>query len=301
MQKEELWPLAWEALQALRAHYGPAIDHAAESLGIPYGEWYGWLMAAFIFEPEPISAQRLATRSAYTAPARLEAYLQTGVRLGLLEPMNGNGYRLTAAGRRGVQQLIDTAYAAMAPLRPVPEEQVVRLLALLYRLVQASLDSPQPPGSNCLRIARHYDPGTSVPAMVRLDQYLSDLDAFRDDARLAAWRPLGVTGVAWDAFTSLWRHGAATVDELHARLARRGYSREAYLAALEELIAHGWVEREEDAFRLTDAGAAMRREAETLTDRYFYAPWECLNSGEIAEVVSQLTRIRDALAPQAAA
>ena len=61
MQKKlsEYWPLVWETLEALTAHYGPAIDHAAEQLGIPYGQWYGWLMAAKIFEPDPVSAARL--------------------------------------------------------------------------------------------------------------------------------------------------------------------------------------------------------------------------------------------------
>lgn len=46
MTTGDLWHPAWEALQALGAHYGPAIDHAAEGIGIPLGEWYGWLMAA---------------------------------------------------------------------------------------------------------------------------------------------------------------------------------------------------------------------------------------------------------------
>ncbi len=230
MEHTGIWPLAWETLVALRAHYGPAIDHAAEELGIPYGEWYGWLMAAHIFEPEAITAARLHVRAAYTNPERLEAHLQSGVGLGLLAPEPSGGYRLTERGHAGVARLIQTAYAAMAPLQPLPEPEMGRLVDLLYRLVMSSLAAPEPPGKGCLRLARRYDPGPSAPLMVRLDQYLSDLDAYRDDARLTTWPALGLSAQAWDAFGLLWRHGPATANEAHERLARRGWSRDAYEA-----------------------------------------------------------------------
>ncbi|MGC8781059.1 MAG: hypothetical protein ACP5UQ_09360, partial [Anaerolineae bacterium] len=153
----DLWPLLWNTLQALTAHYGPAIDRAAEQVGIPYGEWYGWLMAARIFEPDPVSAARLNVRAAYTNPALLQARLEKGVQLGLLAPAGPAEYHLTNAGHAAVQHLIEAAYAAMAPLQPLPPADLDRLLALLWRLVEASLAAAEPPGKWCLRIARHYD------------------------------------------------------------------------------------------------------------------------------------------------
>ncbi len=113
------WPLVWETLDALTAHYGPAIDHAAEQLGIPYGQWYGWLMAAKIFEPDPVSAARLHVRAAYTNPALQDERLAQGVKLGLLTPAGKGEYHLTNTGHAAVRQLIDAAYAAMAPLHPL--------------------------------------------------------------------------------------------------------------------------------------------------------------------------------------
>ena len=209
------------SLGALTAHYGPAIDHAAEELGIPLGEWYGWLMAARVFEPDPVSARRLQVRSAYTSPARLEDYLAKGVHLGLLQPVGGGDYHLTGEGRAAVRRLPEVARAAMAPLSPLPEAELQRLADLLDRLVEAILAAPESPGKWCLRIARHFDPGAEAPVMVRLDQYLSDLSAYRDDAHLASWRPYGVSGQAWEAFTLLWQGAVRTLDELCARLARR--------------------------------------------------------------------------------
>lgn len=299
MQSEllDLWPLLWETLQALTARYGPAIDRAAEAVGIPFGQWYGWLMAARIFEPDPVSATRLGVRAAYTNPALLQARLEQGVELGLLTPTGPGEYHLTNAGHAAVQDLIAAAYAAMTPLQPLPAADLDRLLALLRRLVEACLAAPEPPGKWCLRVARHYDPYGKAGPVPQLDQYLSDLAAYRDDAHLASWRPLGVSGQLWETLTHLWRGDLTTLEDLCARhCAYRGYSCESYAAVLTELIARGWAVGQHDAFRLTEAGQAVRDEAEALTDRYFFAAWRCLNETGLAELRGLLTACRDGLA-----
>lgn len=295
MNNLDLWPLAWDALEALTAHYGPTINHAAEELGIPAGQWYGWLMAARIFEPDPVSAAILNVRSAYTSPARLEAALAQGARLGLLTPGDAGEYRLTSAGRAGVGHLIEAAYGAMAPLRPLPEADLLRLAGLLRRLVEASLAAPEPPARWSLRIERRLDPGRTAPVMERLDQHLSDLAAYRDDSHLAAWRPYGVSGQAWEAFTLLWRDAARTVDELAAKLAHRGFTREDYAAAVDELVRRGWVSVSADGLALTAEGRAVREEAERMTDAYFYRPWSVLSEAETADLRALLTGLRDGL------
>ncbi|MCU0502331.1 MAG: MarR family winged helix-turn-helix transcriptional regulator [Anaerolineae bacterium] len=294
----EYWPLVWETLEALTAHYGPAIDHAAEQLGVPYGQWYGWLMAAKIFEPDPVSAVRLSARAAYTNPALQEARLGQGVTLGLLAPAGTGEYHLTNAGHAAVRQLIDTAYAAMAPLHPLPDADLERLLTLLRRLVEASLAAPEPPGKWCLRIARHYDPAGRAGMAPQLDQYLSDLVAYRDDAHLAAWKPLGVTGQEWETLTHLWHGDIVTLDDLCARhCVRRGYACDSYAVALQALIARGWVGEHDGAFRITEQGRRLRDEAEATTDRYFFAPWVILTPSELGALAELLAQARDALRP----
>ncbi len=295
MNNDDLGLLALDAWDALTARYSPTIDAAAEALGFPRSEWYGWLMAAHIFEPDPISAARLGKRSAYTSPSTLDGYLANGASRGLLRPIGPGEYRLTEDGVAGVQHLIQAAYAAMTPYRPLPEEDLERLAGLLYRLVQASLTAPEPPGKWCLRIARHYDPGLNAPVMVRLDQYLSDLNAYRDDSHLASWQPLGVDGKAWEALTVLWYGDARTPDEMTARLARRGYTRDDYVAALEDLGQRGWVTHDGQTYSLTPKGQAVRDEAEALTNRYFYLPWTCLSDAEKDNLRDLLDRFQDAL------
>ena len=296
MNDLDLWPLIWETLDALTAHYGPDIDHAAEALGIPAGEWYGWLMAARLFEPEPVSARTLHVRSAYTAPAKLEFALAEGAELGLLVREDGENYRLTAAGRAAVQHLIETAYGAMNSFCPLPQGDLLHLADMLQRVDEASLAAPEPPGKWCLRIERHYDPGVAAPVMERLDQYLSDLAAYRDDAHLAAWQPYEISGQAWEAFTLLWRGAATTLDELCEKLVqRRGFSREDYAAALQDLVARGWITQDSERCAITERGGVLRQDAEMATDRYFYQAWECLGEAEIGELRGLLLRLRDEL------
>ena len=161
--------------------------------------------------------------------------------------------------------------------------------------VEASHAAPEPPGKWSFRLSRRIDPGQATPVLVWIDQYLSDLNAYRDDAHLAAWRPYNISGATWEAFTRLWR-GARTLDDVCEQLAFRGHARTAYAAALIELVVRGWLEADSDGYRVTAAGLAVRQEAEAATDRYFYAPWRCLSDSETDELRALLAGVRDGLA-----
>ncbi len=81
-----------------------------------------------------------------------------------------------------------------------------------------------------------------------------------------------------------------------AQLAFRGHSRAAYAAALSDLVDRGWLAEDGDGYLLTEAGLALREEAEATTDRYFYAPWTCLDAAEMEELRALLMRLRQSLA-----
>ena len=115
---------------------------------------------------------------------------------------------------------------------------------------------------------------------------------FRDDAHVAAWRLYGTSGIAWEALTLIWRGEAFSPDTLAKRLERRGLPAQVYLDAIHDLIERGWLAQHGEAYRVTDRGAAIRQQAETATDRYFYAPWSCLGEAEIEELSGLLERLR---------
>ena len=135
----------------------------------------------------------------------------------------------------------------------------------------------------------------TAPALAWIDQYLSDLNAYRDDAHMASWQPSGIGGAAWEAFTCLWRGEARTLAELCDRLAFRGHAGQDYVDALEDLAARGWIAAAGEGYRLTDAGRAVREGAEQTTDAYFFAPWACLAESDLEELRALLVGLRDGL------
>lgn len=290
-----LWPIAWEALQALGKHYGPEMARVATELNLP--EWYGWLLPALMFDPEPISAARLRVRSPYASARWFDERLVNAAKQGFLTPVPGteNEYRLTAAGRQAAERVVGAAYARMAALQPLPPAEMERLAGLLFRLVTSCLAAPEPPGKWCIRHSRRTDPGSGASVVARVDQYLSDLASYRDDAHLAAWQPYDIEGHAWETLTYLWRGEATTFDGLYQKLQRRGYSQDEYRQAIEDLIRRGWVGESADEYQVTALGKEVRETAEETTDRYFYAPWSCLSQEETEELRALLVHFRDSL------
>jgi hypothetical protein len=302
MSTSDLWPLAWETLGALGGYYGPAMAQAAGEV-LPAGEWYGWLFAALMWEPEPLSAERLAVRAPYTALLLHRNRLARGVELGMLAPVAEGEYHLTDAGHAAIHRIIAAAYAVMVEPHPRPLAELERLTGLLRRLVEASLAAAEPAVKGSLRLSRRIDPGASAPILAQIDQYLSDLNAFRDDAHVASWRPQGVGGPAWEAFTYLWRGQARTVDDLVTQLAFRHHTPTIYADALQDLVGRGWVVETDGGastalstgYEVTAQGQTVRQAAVEKTDRVFFAPWGCLDEGELGELKELLAGLRDGL------
>ncbi len=297
MDNLNLWPTMDEAAHALGAHYGPAMDKVAKQNGLEPSE-YGVLIAALTIDPHPVAAWKLRVRGPYTAVGRYDERLHKAARLGYLRAPHEGEYRLTDLGRQTVRHIVDAAYRAMARLTPMPATELDRLATLLHRLVDASLAAPEPPGKWSLNLSRRLDPGVKANVMVKVDQSLSDLNAYRDDSHLAAWKLHDLSAVAWEALTYVWRGSAHTPDELSQKLAHRGHPSEDYAQALADLAAHGLVKEDaggSGAYETTRRGQTLRQKAEEQTDRYFYAPWKVLSSGETDDLCALLKQLRAGL------
>jgi DNA-binding PadR family transcriptional regulator len=290
-----LWSTTLGAIQALGKHYVPAMDETAAELKLP--EWNGWLLPALVFEPEPVSAARFRMRTPYTSARSYNERLAKAAKQGFLAPVAEaeNEYHLTELGRQAAERVFGAAYAKMTALQPMPTTDLERLASLLHRLVKSCLITPEPPGKWCISHSRRIDPGENASVMVRIDQYLSDLAAFRDDAHLAAWQSHNIEAHIWEAFTCLWRGEATTLDGLSHKLERRGYSQDDYKQALENLIKRGWIKEEAGEYHVTALGQEVRQAVEETTDRYFYAGWSCFSQEETEEFQNLLILLRDGL------
>jgi len=257
-------------------------------------EW-NLLTPARIFEPAAITVELLLVRSPYTHPHQFAERLSGLTQAGMLVLDPQGGYHLTATGQEITNQINTVAFKVMEKLQPLPQADLDQLEELFRRLVEASLIAPEPPGKWSIHLSRQTDPGDQAHVIVRIDQYLADLNAYRDDAHLASWQPLEVRGPAWDALTCLWRGEGDSPETIQQKLVRRGFSGRDYADELGNLVGLGWVEENAGWFYLTATGKAIRQAAEELTDRYFYAPWGCLGEDELGKLYELLVRFKEVL------
>ena len=293
MNNQELGQLIYGAWTAIFPHYDPVFDrHATESgLEAPV---FSLLLAVPTFEPEAISPALLLVRGPYTAAHSFLTRLEAAAAKGYLMQVAPEQYRLTDLGRAHIERAVKEARAAMAQADPLPPNDSGRLAELLGRLVQASLDTPPPPETWSIRLSYKLMP-ERTPPLPYIEQAVSCLNGYRDDAHLAAWQPSGLSAMALETLTLLWRGEANSLDSVCERLSRRGHSRQVYADALAQLRTRGFAEGTDDVPRVTEAGRAFRDRIEADTDRYFFAPWSCLSEAERNELADLLIRLRDGL------
>jgi hypothetical protein len=178
----------------------------------------------------------------------------------------------------------------MGKTEPLPMDELYHLRGLLDRLVEATLNAPEPAGKPVLEGSRWTDPGPDVASSIAIDQLVTDLLRFRDDAHVAAWQPLGVDGRTWEAFTFVWREEATSAAALVERLPNRGYTEEDYAEALQELEGRGWLGSTGGSYQATEEGRRIREQAEIDTDRIYYAPWLALDDEELDQLDDLLNR-----------
>ncbi|MCX6025678.1 MAG: hypothetical protein NTY23_05380 [Chloroflexi bacterium] len=295
--KELSWPLMEDAAQALVVRYLPAAQAASTPHGLSPTAWYGWLIAAYFLRPEHLTLETIGKRDPYSSPARWRSRLENAAQLGYLVQDERHAFSLTPAGEQAAEGVVQAIYRAMARLQPIDEAQLEQMAALLERLVTASLAAPEPPHKWALYLSRRSDPGPNALAMIRIDQWLTDLDAYRGDCHTSAWQPLGASGLAWEMLTLIWHGEARAAVDFESKLQRRGYRRVTLVRALEELSQRGWVAGDAQAVDTTCAGREAREAAEARTDEYFYRPWAVLSAEErerlkqwLAEFVEGLRR-----------
>jgi hypothetical protein len=291
--QQQLWSLAQEAMRAFEPFYRDVMRKAIDESGVP-DDWFALSMARGS-EPAPFTVERFHALSPYTARERQAGMLEKLVQLELLERVEEEAYRLTDPGRETVEAIFGAAHQALGAAEPLPAGEMGELNRLLRRLVDATLEAPEPQEKWAIVYSRWTDPGEGAPASVLADQYLTDLIRFRDDAHLAAWKPYGVSGHAWEALTFVWRGEAGTAEELVKKLPYRSHTVEDYREALRDLVTRGWVVEESGTCSLTEEGTQVREDAEEATNRLFFAPWACLNGSETARLRELLTRMRDEL------
>jgi hypothetical protein len=286
----------FQAVADMRARSGVEDELPPPLLQLRAGlaESPGWyLVQAVEFAPEPLTVERVRVRDIYASERITQALLEMMASESWLERI-GEEYTLTAMGWAMSRRSRERTRSLLAGLDPLPPADLAYLLTRIEQIITTSLESLTPPGSWCLAHSRNRAPDTSAPPLAHLSQYVSDLNAFRDDAHMAAWRPYEQSGAAWEAFSLVCGSEATSGAAIASQLAHRGYSPSEYGAALASLARRGWLESAsaDGAHGVTDAGWAIREAVERQTDSYFYAPWSSLSESEIERLKALLLQLQ---------
>jgi len=294
MSLKELYPAIESAYHALEPVYAPALQEGCVSAGLSGPEFF-MLLALPTFHPDPISAKILQVRGAYTSLERYEFLLTSLQSKNLLESIGDQTYNLTVVGQRTIKEIMQPVYAALSGIQALSVTEMMDLASRLKDCADACLAAPEPPGTWSIQHTRRMDPGSGASMMVRIEQFLTELTAFRDDAHLAAWRSYEINGHAWDVLTLLWVEKGLTVEEINSKLKRRGNSLDQTQAAVSQLSKKGWVVVEGALVQISPFGTEIRQITEETTNRYYYIPFKSFRDLEVKQLIELLNKFRRSL------
>jgi len=293
--RENLWPILQEAFNAITPYYQEQIREAMAEIGFEGPDWYMSYLA-FGLDPEPLTAVTLHKLQPYANNERQKELLKKTAEKGFLETNKHEEYMITAKGRRGIETFFEVARAAIGQIDPMPKSQMDTLAITLQNIVDNTLAAPEQVNKRHLKISRATDFDENANAAVRIDQYLTDLLRYRDDAHLAAWQSLPVNGPAWEAFTLFWRGEVSTLDELVENRKQRGFETAVYTHSLKVLRQLGWLKKVNDTYQVTENGSNLRDQVEKQTNANFFVGIAKLKESDIEALTSLLIQFKEGLA-----
>jgi Mn-dependent DtxR family transcriptional regulator len=299
MPGQDTWTLIQETMQAFSPFYQEAVRATFTEARFEGHDWTN-AFYAYAREPEPLTVSFLHAQFPYGKLEVRQRDLEQSAERGALEKTGEDTYRLSERGRGGIVNFFRAAGEALDIIEPLAREDMNRIADLLHRVIQATETAAEPADKPLLMASRRTDPGVEAPASTRIDQYLTDLLRYRDDAHLAAWTPLGVRGHAWEAFTLIWRGEANSAAAIAERLEQRGYSADDYASALGDLVKRGWLKAVDGPYELTQTGQQARDAAEDETNRLFFVGWSALSEDEAVDLEHGLVELRSRLREMAA-
>jgi Mn-dependent DtxR family transcriptional regulator len=286
--------ITWDHIRDTARGITPVTRSAVNPLLEEYFEesrYFYPLLLATGNEPDPYSAEEYINRNPYSNPSQVTKTLEEISEAGLMS--NGTGaYRLSKQGHDALFKVNDAFYGCLGDLEVLPEEDLEQAVGFLERLVKASLDAAEPEDKLATVNMANTHPDAEYPWMARIDMLIDDLNAFRDDAHIAAWRPCGVSGRTWETLSFVWQGEVRTAPALAETLTFRGYGEEDYSKSLTELTEQGWIQYADDGYETTDQGKALRLEAEETTNRIFFEPWQVLDDAELTRLRVLLIRMK---------
>lgn len=298
MKNQQVLATLQEAMTNLQPLYGEDMTAAIQATELDPASWY--TLVTMKAASKPINLDHFQALNPFGRielfKARIQPCLEKGVVA--IDPDTG-GYHLTAEGRQAASRPFEVAHEILDTAEPMDKGKLKRLADLLEQVIHATLEADQPASKLNILRSRTTDPGPDAGPVTRIDQYITDLIGYRDDAHNGAWRPHGCSAEGWDVLTAVWREQNDRIQGLAEQFEARGYTEASLQEAVDEISALGWLSEADGKLSITAAGAKLRQETEDLTDQYYFGPWSTLSKEDRQELEALLTEYNQALAQRA--
>lgn len=255
--------------------------------------FYQAIFFAYNVRPEPITPDLFLKRNPYAKPESVLEILEDAAEAGYLELDEQGGYQPAEKGSSAIEAVHEPFYTKINQINKFPHEKLKELASLLAKLVVSVDHSELAGGKICYKASRGGHIQVEPETLAQVDQILDDLNAFRDDAHIAAWTPIGVDGHTWEVLTFVWNGEATTAEKLNERLPYRQYTMEDYQGRLGDLVQRSWIEEGAEGYLVTEAGKKIRDEAEAATNEYYFGPWIVLTDPELARLGELLEELKE--------
>jgi len=255
--------------------------------------FYQPLFLAYNLTPEPISVALYNKRNPYANPDSVQEILEDAATAGYLEKVGEGEYRLTKKGSSAIEFVHKAFYSQVNQVNQFPAEQLNELCSLMAKLVDSISQTDLGIRKICFDASYGGHIQVDHGTLARVDQHLDDLNAFRDDAHIAAWKSAEVDGHTWEVLTFIWNGDATTAKQLVERMPYRQYTADNYQVTLENLVKRGWIEVGNDGYVVTEKGKKIRDDAEDATNQYYFGPWKVLSDDELNRLGELLTALKE--------
>jgi hypothetical protein len=299
MNLNSIWTTLEDTFDLLGGYGFAAMDKAATEMELTPG-WMTWIAAIWLFGSEPITTVNFMRMLPYGLARINEECFNSALQQGYLISDGKDHYIPTEDGMWAAQKVWREAGDSLASLSPKPEAQLGRLFEYLARLGKGAMSAPEPPPHFFMCHKReNYQRFQVLYPLERFVVLFGELAAYRDDAHSAVWHAHNLEGHTWEVLTYLWRgQTAVSANMLFEKLGYRSIPCAVYVQDVRELESRSWAQEETGEYRVTSEGKRTREDAEALTDRYFFAPWSCLNETELEDLFNLSTQLCNGLHTQ---
>jgi hypothetical protein len=291
--------LSGEILQGFGTRTRDVIQKFIDEIEGLEGSDLGFIQVAYAFAPDPITPEGYIERGPYGNPAAYQEQMDASVARGWLEMAGDGKYILSKNGKKVVKKFLSMGDEWFGGLPASSSEDSTRIADLLAKLVEKANKLEVPTDKPTFQIGFNLNPGADAAPMLRVRRHLVDIQYYREDVHIAAWKPYQVSGKVWETLTSVWREEASTPAEMVERYSEiRNYTEDDYIAAFDKLTALEWVAKVDGKYCTTEKGKEVRQGVEDKTEEYFSLPFLVLNQQESEELRDLLGKLAVVIKPE---